>query len=133
MRTTDEGGNLYPMYEFSSPEFARLQAAVADRAPNLRLHRTRLNGAQLVIAVMVPGATATDPWSIGSYITRARLPSDLHPGCWHIHHPERGPQMELNTAQQVAKFLSFDPSFSAGWSDRWNQWMLARGELFASE
>jgi hypothetical protein len=41
--------------------------------------------------------------------------------------------MEFNTAQQVAKFLSFDPSFSAGWSDGWNQWMVARGELFASE
>jgi hypothetical protein len=115
------------MFEFSSPDFARLQAAVADRAPNLRLHRTRLNGAQLVIAVMVPGATPADPWTIGSYIARS------HHGCWQIHHPELGPQMEFNTVQQVAKFLSFDPNFSAGWSDAWNQWMRARGEFFASE
>jgi hypothetical protein len=43
MRTADEYGNPYPMLEFSSPDFARLQAAVADRAPDLRLHRTRLD------------------------------------------------------------------------------------------
>jgi hypothetical protein len=81
--------------EFSSREFGRLQAAVADRAPTLRLHRTRLDNGPLVIAVLVPGPTPGDPWAVGSYITRSRLRSDQHPGSWQIDPPGRGTQMEL--------------------------------------
>jgi hypothetical protein len=130
MRLTDDYGNPYPFSLLPAPgptDFARLQAAVADRAPNLRLHRTRLDTGQLVITVMVPGATPSDPWGIGSYIARG------FNNTWQIHHPDQGPQMEFNTAQQVAKFLAVDPSFPEGWQDAWNQWMAARGELFASE
>lgn len=65
-------------------------------------------------------------WQIVSYIARS-----IHG--WQIHHPQLGPQMEVNTAQRVAKFLPFDPGFSEGWSDGWSQWMLANGERFASE
>jgi hypothetical protein len=41
--------------------------------------------------------------------------------------------MGFNTPPQVPDFLAFDPSFSEGWSDAWNQWMLVNGERFASE
>jgi hypothetical protein len=65
-------------------------------------------------------------WEIVSYIARS-----VHG--WQLHHPEQGPQMGFNTAPQVADFLAFDPGFSEGWSDTWNQWMLVNGERFASE
>jgi hypothetical protein len=135
MRTTDEAGNPYDILPYPSPDFVRLQAAVADRAPTLRLHLTRVDGSgPPIIEVLVPPDGSRTAWTIGSYIARSHLPTNARPtGCWQIHHPERGPQMEFNTAQQVAKFLSVAPSFSEGWEDAWNQWMLARGELFASE
>ena len=137
MHLTDAAGNPYPFMSLPAPaitDFTRLQAAIADRAPTLRLHRTRLDNGPLVFVVMVPGPTPGDPWHIGAYVARSRMPTNDHPtGSWQIFHPEDGPQMEFNTAQQIAKFLSVVPDFAEGWHERWGQWMAARGELFASE
>jgi hypothetical protein len=130
MHITDNAGNPYPFVSLPAPpitDFTRLQAAIADRAPTLRLHRRRLENGSLVFVVMVPGLTPGDPWHIGAYIARA-----FH-DAWQIHHPEDGPQMEFNTAQQIAKFLSVVPDFAEGWHERWGQWMAARGERFADE
>jgi hypothetical protein len=137
MRITDAAGNPYPFVQLPAPgptDFTRMQAAVADRAPTLRLDRTRLDNGSLVFQVLVPGPTPGDHWTIGAYIARCRLPTNDHPtGSWHVCHPEDGPQIELNTAQQCAKFLSVVPNFAGGWHEVWGQWMAARGELFASE
>lgn len=120
---------------FTAPDLRVLQDAVATRTPNLRLASIRLDTGQLAIRVMarVSARSLVDfepqivpQWQIVSYIARS-----THG--WQIHHPQLGPQMEVNTAQQVAKFLAFDPGFSDGWSDAWNQWMLANGERFVSE
>jgi hypothetical protein len=115
------------MLEFSSPEFARLQAAAADRAPGLKLHLTRAYGdsGPHVVEVMAPG-TAPGAWELSASITR-------HQHGWHIHAPGLGPQMDFGTCQQVAKFLSAVPRFTPGWHETWDRWMAARGELFGSE
>jgi hypothetical protein len=145
MRTTDDAGNPDDMLTFSTPDFARLLSAVGEKAAlrekgyDEQIHRLRtirLDGGcrPLAIEVTVPGPPPEDPWTVSAYIARSRLPTKDHPtGCWQIHHPEQGPQMEFNTAQQVAKFLSAIPTFTEGWHEVWNRWMLARGELFASE
>jgi len=138
MGNTDDAGNPYDILSCSSSDFGRLQAAIADRAPTLRLHLTRLHdggGGPLVIEVLVPGVTPDDPWETGSYISRARFPTpELPSGTWHIHHPELGPHMELNSCQQVAKFLgAIGGRFTDGWHEVWGDWMTARGELFANE
>jgi hypothetical protein len=129
MRTTDEAGNPYTtMLDFPVTEFARLQAAVADRAPDLRLHLTRAYGdsGPHVVEVMAPGVAPGNPWEIASYLTR-------HQHGWHIHDPAQGPAMDFGTCQQVAKFLAAVPRFTPGWHETWDRWMAARGELFGSE
>ena len=135
MRTTDAYGNPYQMLDFTDVDCRVLQDAVAARTPNLRLASIRLDTGQLAITVMarVSARSLVDfeppivpQWEIVSYIARS-----VHG--WQLHHPEQGPQMGFNTAPQVADFLAFDPGFSEGWSDAWNQWMLVNGERFASE
>jgi hypothetical protein len=129
MRIIDAAGIPFPFVHLPAPaitDFTRIQAAMADRAPTLRLHRTRLDNGSLVFTVLVPGPTPGDPRHIGAYIARA-----FH-DAWHIC-TEDGPQMEFNTAQQIAKFLSVVPNFADGWQAAWDQWMAARGERFANE
>jgi hypothetical protein len=73
MRTTDDAGNPYDMLTFSTPDFARLLAAVGEKAAlrekgyDEQIHRLRtirLDGGcgPLAIEVTVPGATPDDPW-----------------------------------------------------------------------
>jgi hypothetical protein len=135
MLTTDAYGNPYEILDFTDVDCRVLQDAVAARTPNIRLSSIRLATGQLAITVMARvsarslvdfGPPIVPQWEIVSYIARS-----VHG--WQIHHPERGPEMEFNTAQQVADFLALDPGFSEGWSDAWNKWMLANGKRFVSE
>jgi hypothetical protein len=129
IRTTDDAGNLLTeMLAVPVTEFVRLQAAIADRAPDLRVHLTRAYGdsGPHVVEVMAPGAAPGAPWDLTAYITK-------HTHGWHLHDPALGPQMDLGTCQQVAKFLSAVPRFTPGWHEIWDRWMAARSCSRASD